>query len=331
MAGRKSSIGQVAIPESAGNDKDGRLMNAALLARSDDGPAVAPISPSREMGAYEELWLQQSATFKTIADRFASDPTAMPSDFVSPAVADARAKEVLTKLSKAGVSRFGVRIHHAGNYPTRLRDAKYPVELLYFQGTWELSETRSVAVVGSRKPSDDGIARAKKLARELVSQDLTVVSGLAYGIDTAAHTAALEAKGRTIAVIGTPLGVYYPKENAELQKRIATDFLLISQVPVLRYANQAVPHNRLFFPERNITMSAMTEATIIVEAGETSGTLTQARAALHQGRKLFILDSCFQRTDITWPASFEARGAIRVKKMEDIWDALSASSPLPKD
>jgi DNA processing protein len=331
MAGRKSSTGQVAIPESAGDDKDGRLMNAALLARSDDGPAVAPISPSREMGAYEELWLQQSATFKTIADRFASDPTAMPSDFVSPAVADARATEVLTKLSKAGVSRFGVRIHHAGNYPTRLRDAKYPVELLYFQGTWELSETRSVAVVGSRKPSDDGIARAKKLARELVSQDFTVVSGLAYGIDTAAHTAALEAKGRTIAVIGTPLGVYYPKENAELQKRIATDFLLISQVPVLRYANQAVPHNRLFFPERNITMSAMTEATIIVEAGETSGTLTQARAALHQGRKLFILDSCFQRTDITWPASFEARGAIRVKKMEDIWDALSANSPLPKD
>jgi DNA processing protein len=319
-----------AIPDSTGKDDDGKPMNAALLAKSDDGPAIAPISPSREMGAYEQLWLQQSATFKTIADRFAADPTAMPSDFVSPTVADSRAKEVMTKLSKAGVSRFGVRIHHAGNYPTRLRDAKYPVELLYFQGTWELSETRSVAVVGSRKPSDDGIARAKKLARELVSQDFTVVSGLAYGIDTAAHTAALEAKGRTIAVIGTPLGVYYPKENAELQKRIATEFLLIS-VPVLRYANQAVPHNRLFFPERNITMSAMTEATIIVEAGETSGTLTQARAALHQGRKLFILDSCFQRKDITWPASFEARGAIRVKKMEDVWDALSVSSPLPKD
>nr|WP_204513935.1 DNA-processing protein DprA [Bradyrhizobium canariense] len=306
-------------------------MNAALLARSDDGAAVAPISPSREMGAYEELWLQQGATFKTIADRFAADPTAMPSDFVPPGVADGRAKEVMTKLSRAGVSRFGVRIHHAGNYPKRLRDAKYPVELLYFQGTWELSETRSIAVVGSRKPSDDGVARAKKLARELVAQDFTVVSGLAYGIDTAAHTAALEAKGRTIAVIGTPLGVSYPKENADLQKKIASDYLLISQVPVLRYANQAVPHNRLFFPERNITMSAMTEATIIVEAGETSGTLTQARAALHQGRKLFILDSCFQRADITWPASFEARGAIRVKRMEDIWDALSVSSPLPKD
>lgn len=327
---RKHSEGKIASAESAYENGD-RPMNAALLARSDDGPAVAPISPSREMGAYEHLWLQSGATFKTIAEKFAADPSAMPSDFVPPKIADACAKEVMTKLSKVGVSRFGIRIHHAGNYPTRLRDAKYPVELLYFQGTWELSETRSVAIVGSRKPSDDGIARAKRLARELVDQDFTVVSGLAYGIDTAAHTAALDAGGRTIAVIGTPLGVYYPKENTDLQKRIATEFLLISQVPVLRYANQAVPHNRLFFPERNVTMSAMTEATVIVEAGETSGTLTQARAALHQGRKLFILDSCFQRKDITWPATFEARGAIRVKKMDDIWEALSVSSPLPRD
>jgi DNA processing protein len=148
------------------------------------------------------------------------------------------------------------------------------------------------------------------------------VSGLAAGIDTAAHTATLEAGGRTIAVIGTPLGVYYPPENRSLQDKIAHDFLLISQVPVLRYLNQKVPQNKLFFPERNVTMSALTEATIIVEAGETSGTLTQARAALYQGRKLFILDSCFQRNDLTWPLTFERRGAIRVRKTEDIWRAL---------
>jgi DNA processing protein len=103
---------------------------------------------------------------------------------------------------------------------------------------------------------------------------------------------------------------------------IARDHLLISQVPVLRYAVQAPPQNRLFFPERNVTMSALTEGTIIVEAGETSGTLTQARAALHQGRKLFILESCFNRTDITWPARFEAEGAVRVRQSEDIWAAL---------
>src|SRR5207248_6474481 len=112
------------------------------------------------------------------------------------------------------------------------------------------------------------------------------------------------------------------RENHDLQEEIATKFLLISQVPVLRYAAQKWFQNRTFFPERNVTMSALTEATIIVEAGETSGTLTQARAALHQGRKLFILDSCFKRKDITWPARFEEQGAIRIKSTDDIWAAL---------
>lgn len=300
-------------------------MNAALLSKSNNGPAAAPISPLLELGAYEELWLQKGATFKSIADKFAADPTAVPSDFVQPAVAKARAQEVVRYLAKAGVSRFGVRIHHAGNYPQKLRDARHPIEMLYFQGTWELTETRCVAVVGSRQATDEGKRRASRIARELVAKHFTVVSGLAAGIDTAAHTAALEAGGRTIAVIGTPLGISYPKENEELQRQIAKDHLLISQIPVLRYSKQQVPQNRLFFPERNITMSALTEATVIVEASDTSGTLTQARAALQQGRKLFILDSCFTKTDITWPATYADRGAIRVKDPADIWKALGDS------
>ena len=295
-----------------------------------DGPAVAPISPLRELGAYEALWLQKGGSFKSIAEKFAADPTAMPSDFVEPSVADQCSREVLQRLKAAGIHRFGVRVNHAGDYPQRLRDAKYPIELLYYQGAWELTETRSVAVVGTRKPTEDAIKRARRLSRELVARDFTVVSGLATGIDTAAHTAAIEAKGRTIAVIGTPLGVYYPPENKELQDRIASEFLLISQIPVLRYSKQAVPQNRLFFPERNVTMSALTEATIIVEAGETSGTLTQARAALHQGRKLFVLDSLFNRDDLTWPATFEKRGAIRVRDADDIWKALG-DRPISKN
>ena len=292
------------------------------LAFRHDGPAIAPIAPRLELGAYEAMWLEQGATFKTIADRFAKDPSALPSDFVSPAEAERCASEAMARLKATGVHQFGVRIHHAGDYPRKLRDARHPVELLYYQGGWELTETRAVAVVGSRKASDDGRRRAAVLARELVRRGITVVSGLAEGIDTAAHTSALQHGGRTIAVIGTPLGVSYPKPNAALQAQIANDQLLISQVPVLRYARQAVPQNRLFFPERNVTMSALTEGTIIVEAGETSGTLTQARAAIHQGRKLFILDSCFLRRDITWPAKFAAEGAIRVKAPDDIWAAL---------
>ncbi len=294
----------------------------SLLARMNTGPAVTPISPRRELGAYEALWLEQGATFKTIAEKFAADPSAIPTDFVSESIANARADEVLAKLAKAGVSRFGTRLNLTGNYPEKLRDARYPVEMLYFQGTWELAETRSVAVVGSRSATDDGKRRAGKISRALVEKGFTVVSGLAMGIDAAAHNAAIEAGGQTIAVIGTPIGVYYPKENEALQRKIAEEFLLISQVPVLRYACQHVPQNKLFFPERNVTMSALTEATIIVEASDTSGTLTQARAALQQGRKLFILDSCFEREDITWPASYAKKGAIRVRDLSDIWSAL---------
>ena len=292
------------------------------LAFHDDGPAKAPISPLRELGAYEALWLEQGASFKSIADRFAAEPAALPSDFVDPHRIQQCASEVMKTLKTANIHHFGVRIHHAGEYPAKLRDARHPIELLYYRGAWELSENRSVAVVGSRKASPEGIARARRLAKELVTRGFTVVSGLAAGIDTAAHTAALDAGGKTIAVVGTPLGTVYPSENRALQELIATDFLVISQIPVLRYARQGPGQNRFFFPERNITMSAMTEATVIVEASETSGTLTQARAAIHQGRKLFILDSCFNRTDITWPARFEKQGAIRVRGPDDIWNAL---------
>ena len=291
------------------------------LALAADGPARSAISPRLEIGAYEALWLEQGATFKTLADRFAADPTALPSDFVSRSQALASADEVFSSLKKAGVHHFGVRINHAGDYPAKLRDARHPVEMLYYRGGWELTETRAIAIVGSRKATSLGRQRAAKLAREFVRRDITVVSGLAEGIDTAAHTAALEADGRTIAVIGTPLNTVYPRNNSDLQEKIAREQLIISQVPVLRYGRQAPPQNRLFFPERNVTMSALTEATVIVEAGETSGTLTQARAALHQGRKLFILDSCFG-VGLTWPERFAGEGALRVKSFDDIWAAL---------
>ena len=274
------------------------------------------------MGAYEALWLERGASFKSIAQRFAADPQALPSDFIEQNKAQQCASKVRKQLENAGIQHFGMRIHHAGDYPIKLRDAKHPIEFLYYRGAWELTEKRCVAVVGSRQASPEGRARTRRLVKELVAEEFCIVSGLAAGIDTAAHTSALEFGGTTIAVIGTPLGTIYPHENRALQETIAKEHLLISQVPVLRYAKQNPRHNRLFFPERNITMSALTEATIIVEAGETSGTLIQARAALHQKRKLFVLDSCFQRSGITWPARLEKQGAVRIADSSDIWKAL---------
>ena len=284
------------------------------------------VSPLRELGAYEALWEDKKASFKRLSEQFAERPGSVPSDFVPESKAAECAEFVLKRFRDAAVHRFGVRVHGAGDYPERLRDAAHPIELLYYQGWWDLVESRCVAVVDSRNPSKEGIARTRKLVRALVEDDFTIVSGLAAGVDTAAHQTALEAGGRTVAVIGTPLSHVYPRENLELQRRIADEFLVISQVPVRRYEAQDWRMNRVFFPERNVTMSALTDATIIVEAGETSGTLYQARAAIQQKRPLFILDSCFKNPELTWPHKYAEKGAIRVRDYDDIRQHLSAKA-----
>lgn len=284
------------------------------------------VSPLRELGAYEALWEAPDASFKTLSERFAERPGAVPSDFVPEGKAAECADFVLKRFEQAEVKRFGVRVHGAGDYPDRLRDAAHPIELLYYQGWWDLIDSRCIAVVGSREASAEGIARTRKLVRALVEDGYTIVSGLAAGVDTAAHETALEAGGRTIAVIGTPLSHSYPRENAKLQRQLADEYLVISQVPVSRYEKQDWRRNRSFFPERNVTMSALTVATIIVEAGETSGTLYQARAAVAQQRKLFILDSCFRNPKLTWPQRYAEKGAIRVKEYDDIRRHLSAAA-----
>ncbi len=300
-------------------------MTAELPLGRPDFESLA-VSPFLEMGAYEVLWTEPKTTFRSLSQRFARYPDSLPSDFVSVDRAYEYADRVKQKFEEAGVGRFGVRVHGSAEYPDKLRDAAHPIECFYYQGWWDLTASRSVAVVGTRKPSQQGLAYTRRLVSDLVQDGFTVVSGLAAGVDRMAHETAMEENGRTIAVVGTPLSHVYPKENAELQSQIAEHFLVISQVPVIRYESQDYRQNRLFFPERNKTMSALTEATIIVEAGETSGTLIQARAALEQGRKLFILDSCFQDQRLRWPDRLANKGALRVKDYDEICQYLSTSS-----
>lgn len=294
-------------------------MAATLFSRTDaTTPFASALDASLELGAYEEMWTERNASFKTIAEKFATIEDGRPSDFVPEEVARVAGRRVVDKLRERVRGWFNLRLRGELEYPEKLRDASYPVELLYFQGWWDIIYSRSVAVVGTRKPSEEGIRRTSQLVKRLLEDNFTIVSGLAEGIDTAAHETAIKEGGQTIAVIGTPLGHVYPKSNEMLQRRIAQEFLLISQVPVERYEAQNPRFNRLFFPERNKTMSALTEATIIVEAGETSGTLIQAREALKQGRKLFILNNCFENPALTWPSKFEAMGAVRVRDYDDI-------------
>jgi DNA processing protein len=277
------------------------------------------VSPRTEMISYETLWGMRNESFKTIADLFKTYK-ALPSEIyrMQASLHDLRSlrEEVEDYLSR--LRGFGVAVNGAFQYPERLRDARYPLELFYYRGDIGLLESPSISIVGARKASDDGLRRAAKLARVLVETGITIVSGLAAGVDTAAMTAAIQAGGRTVGVIGTPINESYPKENRDLQETVALDHLLLSQVPFYRYHKEPFRARTRYFPERNVTMAAISFATVIVEASDTSGTLTQARACLQQGRKLFILNSCFENPTITWPKTFEERGAIRVRDLDDI-------------
>ena len=276
-----------------------------------------------EAGAYEALWQKDKMTTKKMADLFRLRAI-RPSSLVSASLAAENAERVLERLRAASFHQSGIRLNHTADYPGRLRDAEHPSELLYYAGDWTLTACpASVSIVGTRKPSEEGLKRARTVSAGLAGQGFCIISGLAAGVDRAAHEAAVRAGGKTIAVIGTPLDRSYPKENSELQSLIAEKFLLISQVPFLRYEAEPFSAHRYWFPERNVTMAALSAATVIVEAGETSGTLTQARATLKQKRKLFIMASNFDRPGLTWPARFEAQGAMRVHNLEELLGYLS--------
>lgn len=175
---------------------------------------------------------------------------------------------------------------------------------LFLVGRRELLETgRRVAVVGSRKASAVGLQRARILATTLARHGITVVSGLAEGVDTAAHVAALQAPGSTIAVVGTPLTSCYPRANLPLQELLMAEHLVVSQ-----FAPGTRTH-RSHFPLRNRTMALLSDATVIVEAEEESGTVHQGWEALRLGRPLFLLESLAARTDLTWTKELLHHGA----------------------
>ena len=169
---------------------------------------------------------------------------------------------------------------------------------IYLSGHEDLLEHRSIAVIGTREASDLGMKRAHRFARELVENDIVVVSGLAAGIDTYALRSAISAGGRVIAVIGTPLTEAYPAANARLQEDIYSDHLLLSQFePGFR----VYPSN---FPARNRTMAAISDASVIIEASETSGTLHQAAECQRLGRWLGITRGVVDDPRLEWPKRF---------------------------
>ncbi|MEY4917487.1 MAG: DNA-protecting protein DprA [Verrucomicrobiota bacterium] len=176
-----------------------------------------------------------------------------------------------------------VLIQSDENYPAMLREIYDPPLVLYVKGELTAKDKNAVAMVGSRMTTHYGIETARKLAYQLAYTGVTVVSGGARGIDTAAHQGALSCKGRTIAVLGTGINLVFPTENAELFERIAASGAVITQFPFNR------PADKQSFPIRNRIVAGMTLGTVVVEANLTSGSLITANFATEYGRQIFAV------------------------------------------
>jgi DNA processing protein len=198
-------------------------------------------------------------------------------------------------------------------YPKLLQQTDNAPRFLFMRGNVRLAHLDTVAIVGTRNPTEDGLTKAEALAGILGNYRIVVASGLAKGIDTAAHIGALKNDRPTIAVIGTPITKVYPKENTALQKKIEEEGLVISQ-----FAPSSTTQ-RWNFPMRNAVMSGISLATIIIEAGETSGALIQADYASKQGRYFFIPQSALDNDKLKWPQKYIHRqGASKFSSMKEL-------------
>ncbi|MGZ4238517.1 MAG: DNA-processing protein DprA [Solirubrobacteraceae bacterium] len=193
-------------------------------------------------------------------------------------------------------------------YPENLRTVYDRPLLIFVAGSLRPSDARSVAVVGARAASPEGLARARDITEQLASDGYTVISGLAAGIDTEAHTTALRHGGRTIGVIGTGVRRSYPRENAELQRRIAGDCAVVSQF----WPDS--PPTATSFLTRNAAMSGLALGTVVVEASHTSGARAQARLALEHGRPVFLPDQLLEEA---WAREFAQRPGAHVVRGPD--------------
>lgn len=188
-------------------------------------------------------------------------------------------------------------------YPENLHTVHDRPPLLFVRGTLLPTDERSVAVVGTRAATDDGLARAAEMATLAVEAGYVIVSGLAAGIDTAAHRAALDAGGRTVAVVGTGLRHAFPKENAGLQRQLGETNAVVSHL----WPDQG-PRSWTF-PARNAVMSGFARATVVIEAGEKSGARNQARRARAHHRPVFLLRSLM---DHRWAREHAAHPGVYV-------------------
>ncbi|PIZ16151.1 DNA-protecting protein DprA [Candidatus Desantisbacteria bacterium CG_4_10_14_0_8_um_filter_39_17] len=226
-------------------------------------------------------------------------------------------KAARRELERAKNSNIQVFTLDDEDYPFLLKQIYDPPIVLYAKGKFLVSDKNSIGIVGSRRPSIQGRLNAEKLALELASRGWTVVSGMARGVDTAAHRGVLKAKGRTIAVLGSGLNVVYPPENKGLMLDIERDGMVISEFPL-----GTLP-DRENFPRRNRVISGLSLGIVVVEAAEKSGALITASFALEQGREVFAVPGNVNLPTTRGCHQLIKDGAKLVQGVEDILEELT--------
>ena len=233
----------------------------------------------------------------------------------------AQAQALVDRVTSQGVRLITIVDE---DYPENLKLIFNRPPFIWVRGRLEARKLRAIAVVGTRQATEEGRAAAAGLARGLAQANVTVLSGLARGIDTAAHAAALDAGGTTVAVIGTGiLAPVYPPENDELARRIVD-----SGGAVVSQFWPEAPPQKINFPRRNVVMSGMAAGTVVVEAAATSGAKMQARLALEHGKRLFLPESLVADQD--WARRYATRpGVTVVRDLNDILDELVKIVEIP--
>ncbi len=228
-----------------------------------------------------------------------------------------KAVDVNKAWSRLCKSDISILLYDDPRFPPLLKQIYDPPITLYFLGNIELLPTRSIAVVGSRRHTHYGKKVAQKLASALVSNKITVTSGMARGIDTWSHQGALDAKGQTIAVLGCGPDICYPPENKTLKERIQHQGLVVSEFPP---GTHPAPLN---FPRRNRIISGLSLGTVVVEAGVKSGALITAEFALEQGREVFAIPGSVESPYSRGCHKLLKEGAKLVETVEDILEEVS--------
>ncbi len=224
------------------------------------------------------------------------------------------------------IAEFGARVitWNSPEYPSTLRTIDNPPFVLYVWGELRAEDSRAISVVGSRNVTHYGTECAKKLSFQFAYAGYTVISGLARGIDSAAHQGALAANGRTIAVIGSGLAKLYPPENQGLAEKIATSGAVVTEYPMTR------PADRQTFPYRNRIVAGWSKALVVIEAGLNSGALITANQAIEQGRSVFAVPGPIDRPTSAGSNRLIQQGAKLVTGAEDVLDELQTLLPAPR-